>query len=944
MKRQSEQTLENNLVQQLVDLKYEKVSVSDEATLLKNLKIQLERHNKQSFSDKEFKKILNHLNKGNVFEKAKILRDKMHLLKDDGTSSYIEFLNQEHWCQNQFQVTQQVTMKGDYETRYDVTLLINGLPLVQIELKRRGVELKKAFNQINRYHRHSYGASFGLFNYVQIFIISNGVNTKYLANNKRQSFKQTFYWSDINNRKITNLSEFTNEFLEPCHISKMICKYIVLAEATKILMVLRPYQYYATENIINRVKNSNKNGYIWHTTGSGKTLTSFKTSQILMHQPEVHKVVFVVDRKDLDSQTTKEFNSFSEGSVDGTDNTRALVRQFKDDTKLIVTTIQKLNNAVSSSRYANVMEPLKDKKMVFIFDECHRTQFGDTHDRIVKYFNHRQLFGFTGTPIFADNASKNDKGKRTTKDLFGDCLHKYVITDAIKDENVLRFSIEYVGRYKEKQDSNSFVDIDVEAIDKQELFEDEKRLEKIVDYIIAHHPIKTDRGRFTGLFCTSRKEVLMRYYDIFKKKKEEGKHDLTIATIFSYGTNEEDEDANDEYVFTDYLAAEENSTYQTKHSRDRLEEFIGDYNQEFGTNFNTRDSQSYYNYSNDIARRVKNKEIDILLVVNMFLTGFDSKPLNTLYVDKNLKYHGLIQAYSRTNRILGDKKSHGNVVCFRNLKKATDEAIALFSNKDAKEVIIMKPYQDYVKAFKEKYKELINIAPTIDSVNDLADENEQLEFVKAFRGLMRELNVLKTFSDFSFDDFEISEEDFEGYKSKYLDIYEGTVRDKQTVSVLNEIDFELELIQKDEINVAYILQLLSIVAEKDKSKQEETKRQIVDIIASDPQLRSKRELIEQFIEENIASGFTAEDIPERFEDFWSKAQKDKLKELCDEEKLDSKKIEAIIEEYIFSNQIIDLRDKVSNSLIEKQKLFTRRKTISRVIEKINEYLTTFFDG
>lgn len=943
MTRQSEQTLENNLVQQLVDLKYEKVVVSDEAALLRNLKGQLEKHNKQRFSDKEFKKILNHLNKGNVFEKARILRDKMHLLKDDGTSSYIEFLNQEHWCQNQFQVTQQVTMEGAYKNRYDVTLLINGLPLVQIELKRRGLELKEAFKQINRYHRHSYGASQGLFNYIQIFVISNGVNTKYFANNRKQSFKQTFYWSDTNNKKITNLSDFTNEFLEPCHVSKMICKYIVLAEATKILMVLRPYQYYATESIIDRVKNSNKNGYIWHTTGSGKTLTSFKTSQILMHLPEVHKVVFVVDRKDLDFQTTKEFNSFSEGSVDGTDNTRALVKQFQDDTKLLVTTIQKLNNAVSSSRYAKVMEPLKDKKMVFIFDECHRSQFGDTHDRIVKYFNNRQLFGFTGTPIFAENAAKNDKGKRTTKDLFGDCLHKYVITDAIKDDNVLKFSIEYVGRYKEKVDSNSFVDIDVEAIDKQELFEDETRLEKIADYIINHHDRKTHSRAFTGLFCTSRKEVLMRYYDIFKKKKEEGQHDLNIATIFSYGTNEEDEDANDGYTFTGNLAAEDEITYETKHSRDRLEEFIGDYNQEFGTNFTTRDSQSYYNYFNDIAKRVKNKEIDILLVVNMFLTGFDSKALNTLYVDKNLKYHGLIQAYSRTNRILGDKKSQGNVVCFRNLKKATDEAIALFSNKDAKEVIIMQPYEDYVAAFKEKYKELIKITPTIDSVDDLIDENEQLEFVKAFRNMMRVLNILKTFSDFSFDDVEIAEQEFEDYKSKYLDVYDGAKKEKEKVSILNDVDFELELIQKDEINVAYILQLLAAVADKNKDKQNQTKQQIVDIIGSDPQLRSKRELIEQFIEENIASGFTAEDIPERFEDFWSKAQKDKLKELCEEENLDNDKVEAIIEEYIFSNQIIDLRDKVNKSLLEKQKLLTRRKTISRVIEKINGYLATFFD-
>lgn len=944
MTHQSEQTLEDNLVKQLESLQYKFVQIKDEKDLLVNLKSQLEKHNKESFTEKEFKRILNHLNKGNVFEKAKILRDKMHLLKDDGTSTYIEFLNQEHWCQNQFQVTNQVTMEGSYKNRYDVTLLINGLPLVQIELKRRGLELKEAFKQINRYHRHSFGASNGLFNYVQIFVISNGVNTKYFANNKNQSFKQTFFWSDTNNKKINVLSEFAEAFLEPCHISKMICKYIVLAESTRILMVLRPYQYYATEKIIDKVKNSTQNGYIWHTTGSGKTLTSFKTSQILMNLPEVHKVVFVVDRKDLDYQTTKEFNSFSEGSVDGTDNTRALVKQFKDDTKLIVTTIQKLNNAVSGSRYQSVMQPLQDKRMIFIFDECHRTQFGDTHDRIAKFFNNRQLFGFTGTPIFAENASKNDKGKRTTKDLFGECLHKYVITDAIKDDNVLKFSIEYVGRYKEKKDSNSFVDIEVEAINTQELFEDEKRLEKIVDYIIAHHDRKTYNQSFTGMFCTSSKEVLMKYYDLFKKKREEGKHNLKIATIFSYGTNEEDGDANDDYTFRENIAAEDPEPYKTKHSRDRLEEFIGDYNKEFGTSYTTKDSQQFYNYYNNIAKRVKNKEIDILLVVNMFLTGFDSKALNTLYVDKNLKHHGLIQAYSRTNRILGDKKSQGNIVCFRNLKKSTDDAIALFSNKEANEIIMMLPFEDYVKEFQEKYQDLLKITPTVQSVDDLPDENATLEFVKSFRAMMRVLNVLKTFSDFSFDELTIEEQEFEDYKSKYLDVYDSAKTNKEKVSIINDVDFELELIHKDEINVAYILQLLASMEGKDPKSQEKTKKQIIELLSGEAQLRSKKELIEQFIEENIASGFTAEDIPERFEKFWSKAMREQLEEICKEENLEIDQINSIVEEYIFSNQIINIRDKVGKAMIEKQKLLVRRKSITRIIDKLNNYLKTFLDN
>ena len=449
MGKQPEQILEEQLVVQLQKLGYGLVSIKDEKELVENFKSQLERHNNITFTNKEFYKVLNILSKGSVFEKSKTLREKQHIVKDNGDNLYFEFINTEHWCQNEFQVTHQVTIDGTYKNRYDVTLLINGLPLVQVELKRRGLELKEAFNQINRYQRHSFGANSALYQYIQIFVISNGVNTKYYANNRNQSFKQTFYWTDKENKRLTNiLNGFTAEFLEPCHISKMICKYIVLNEANKIPMVLRPYQFYAVEALIERVKNTNKNGYIWHTTGSGKTLTSFKASQIIMNLPQVKKVVFVVDRKDLDYQTTKEFNSFSKGSIDGTDNTKALVKQFTDDTKLIVTTIQKLNTAISKKQYLDKMEVLKEERLVFIFDECHRSQFGETHNRIKSFFKNIQMFGFTGTPIFADNAIKNELGKRTTKELFGDCLHKYVITDAIKDENVLKFSVEYVGKYR----------------------------------------------------------------------------------------------------------------------------------------------------------------------------------------------------------------------------------------------------------------------------------------------------------------------------------------------------------------------------------------------------------------------------------------------------------------------------------------------------------------
>lgn len=485
MTTQPEQILENNLVAQLQKLGYQKVVIKDENDLLANLKLQLETHNKTDLSDNDFKQILNYINKGNIFERAKILRDRVPYTNEQGEHKTVELIDQIAWCKNQYQVTQQVTMEGKYKNRYDVTILINGLPLVQIELKRRGLELKEAFNQTNRYERHSYWAGHGLFQFIQIFVISNGVNTKYYVNNpvKARSFKQTFYWSDVNNKHITQLADLTDLFLEPCHISKMITKYVVIHESDKILMVLRPYQFYAVEAIVERVKNTTKNGYIWHTTGSGKTLTSFKAAQILTNLPKVDKVVFVVDRKDLDYQTTKEFNAFSKGSIDGTNNTNTLVKQMVADNKLIVTTIQKLNSAISKKRFLNRMETQKDKRIVFIFDECHRSQFGKTHEEIKNFFTNSQMFGFTGTPIFEKNAGTNEYGKRTTSMLFDKILHKYVITDAIRDENVLKFSIEYISTFKKK---DHILDIDVEAIDEVEVMNAPERLNNVTDYIITN--------------------------------------------------------------------------------------------------------------------------------------------------------------------------------------------------------------------------------------------------------------------------------------------------------------------------------------------------------------------------------------------------------------------------------------------------------------------------
>ncbi len=949
MAKQPELVLEEQLVSQLQKLGYGLVYLKDEIELISNLKSQLEKHNNIQFSDKEFERVMNILSKGSVFEKAKSLREKQHIIRDNGDNLYFEFMNTEHWCQNQFQVTHQVTIEGSYKNRYDVTLLINGLPMVQIELKRRGLELKEAFNQINRYQRHSFGSNSALYQYVQIFIISNGVNTKYYANNKNQSFKQTFYWTDKNNKRLTNiLNGFTSEFLEPCHISKMICKYIVLNETYKIPMVLRPYQFYAVETLVDQVKNSDKNGYIWHTTGSGKTLTSFKASQIIMNMPKVKKVVFVVDRKDLDYQTTKEFNSFSKGSIDGTDNTKALVKQFTDDTKLIVTTIQKLNTAISKNQYLDQMNKLKDEKIVFVFDECHRSQFGETHNRIKAFFNNIQMFGFTGTPIFADNSVKNELGRRTTSELFGDCLHKYVITDAIKDENVLKFSVEYVGRYKQKE-GGSNVDIEVEEIDTKELMESPLRLEKITDYIIANHSRKTHNKEFTGMFCVSSVDTLIKYFDLFQKKKENGQHNLRIATIFSYASNEDDADANGFIPEEVSVVEEPKALYGlNKHSRDKLEEFIGYYNVMYDTKFSTKDSETFYNYYNDISKKVKERQIDILLVVNMFLTGFDSPTLNTLYVDKNLKYHGLIQAYSRTNRIINEQKSQGNIVVFRNLKNATDEAITLFSNKDAVDIIIMKPYEDYTEKFNEALKRLNEITPTIDSVNELKTEEDELEFVQAFRDLMRLKNILNSFSDFSWDDIGIDEQQFEDYKSKYLDLHDKVKSEHQVekVSILEDVDFELELIHRDEINVTYIIQLLIKLKSKvdQEGKGGDTEREIANIINTHTQLRSKRELIEKFISQNIPEIEDTDSIPQEFDKFWVEEQRTAFNELVKSENLSIERTEQLIEKYLFAERE-PLREEVLD-LIEGDKptLLQRKKVGDGILKKVMDFVETFING
>lgn len=950
MTTQSEQTLENNLIKQLEKMKYERVVIYDEEMLYQNLRLQVDKHNNIRLTDKEFEAVLNFLDTGGVFDRAKILRDKMALRREDGTTKHIEFLNMQQWCQNEFQVANQISNEGEYKNRYDVTILINGLPLIQIELKRRGLELKEAFNQVNRYRKHSYGATRGLFQYVQIFVISNGVNTKYYANtvsyqtDKKSSFKQTFFWADKNNKNIKKLDEFAATFLDRCHLAKMITKYTVLSETDKVLLVLRPYQFYAVEAVINRVQNSNKNGYVWHTTGSGKTLTSFKASQILTEMPEVFKVVFVVDRNDLDYQTIREFNRFKEGSVDGTDNTKVLVKQFEDSTRLIVTTIQKLNTAISKERHLAKMDKHKDKKIVFIFDECHRSQFGETHKKITQYFSDYQMFGFTGTPIFAENAMGTGLNKKTTAQLFDDCLHKYVITDAIADENVLRFMVEYVGKYRKKEDAND-IDIEVEGINVKELMESPQRIEKITDYIIANHDRKTHSRQFTAIFATSSIDVLTKYYDEFKRKKQKGKHNLKIATIFSYAANEEDKDADGMIGEADVEIGENQSV--NKHSRVKLEEYIGDYNKMFGTNFTTKDNKSFYNYYKNIAQKVKERDIDILLVVNMFLTGFDSKTLNTLYVDKNLKYHGLIQAYSRTNRILNEQKSHGNIVVFRNLKKATDQAIALFSNKDAKEIIFLEPYENYIEQFNKSLLLLRKTAPTPNYVDDIISETEKFAFVTGFRDLLRLKNILVTFAEFKFSDTKTNEQEFEDYKSKYLDIYEETRanREVEKVSILDDVDFELELLSRVVYSIDYILMLLSHYVESSDSEKAKIVKTVGDVLSRNINLRSKKELIERFISENLPKIADADQVGENFDEFWLTEKAKKIEAICEEEGLDTEKFVQVINRYLYSG-LMPRRDDLASTWKEgnRPKILERDSAIKRLAKKVTDFIETFVDN
>ena len=960
MSVQSEAQLENELIQQLKQLDYQHVDVKDEIQLLSNLKTQVERANGIStFSANEWAQVLNHLKAGNSFNCAKVLRNRFPVTFDDGSTRHIDFLFADP-TKNIYQVTNQIAIDhkaiNGHTSRFDVTLLINGLPLVQIELKRAGVELPEAFNQTQRYAKDAYGSGLGFFNYIQLFVISNRDHTHYYSTGT-SNFEFTFPWADFENKHIHKIDAFAANFLNHPHITKMLTEYMVILEVEKRLMVLRPYQIYAVQQIIQRVQNNNKNGYIWHTTGSGKTLTSFKASQLIMRLPEVEKVLFVVDRSDLDTQTVREFNAFKDKSVDTTKNTSTLVAQLgQTHDKLIVTTLQKLNIAISSDYYADQIGYLKDKKVVIIFDECHRSQFGDTHRNIKRFFNQAQMFGFTGTPIFETNSQlKIDKAAVTTKALFDDCLHKYVITDAIRDGNVLPFQISYLGKYTSNgmAKSDSYEE-DVEGIDTKELLNNPARLEMITRYIVDNHNIKTKNRTFTAMFCVSSVDVLTQYYELFQKVQQEKQQQaeengqiynpLSIATIFSFAANEE-RTVEDQTG----LIEEESADIPTKISksnRDKLDQYIAEYNAKFGQNFNS--GEEFYPYYRDIANRVRKKEIDILLVVNMFLTGFDSKPLNTLYVDKNLKYHGLIQAFSRTNRILNADKPFGNILCFRNLKQATDQALTLFSNRAEAEKIVLIPSFESIK---EKYNaaaaNLLSIAPDPDQVpHTLETEEQQLEYVKAFREVMRINAQLENFVEYDQDDTLLNKADFQSHTSQYKYLYNNVriVQPKDKVSVLNDVNFQLELIHKDTVNVGYILNLLqSVVNNKDPEKKQQYRAQVQDIITTNHNLYDKQELIQKFLDENIPRMANGQSVQEAFSAFWDVEKEKALNELCQQEALKPEVMKAVLGQYQYTNRLPS-REDVKDLPINRPKISERKTLMNTLVLKTRNFIEKFYRG
>lgn len=968
---QSEAELENEFIKLLTSLGYEYINISSEEDLIKNLRLQLERLNNFSFVDSEweqfYKECISSANDGIVEKTKKIQVDYVQNLRcNDGSLRNIYLLDKKNIHNNKLQVINQYEEKGGkHETRYDVTVLVNGLPLIHIELKRRGVAIKEAFNQINRYKRDSFWAGCGLYEYIQIFVISNGTHTKYYSNTTRNShikeqltsqrnkskktsnsFEFTSFWADANNRIIPDLVDFTKTFFAKHTILNILTKYCVFT-SEDLLLVMRPYQIVACERILNRIEVANNykkygtiegGGYIWHTTGSGKTLTSFKTAQLACNLPYIDKVLFVVDRKDLDYQTMKEYDRFEKGAANSNTSTAILKRQLEDNNcKIIITTIQKLSIFISQNKGHEVF----DKRIVIVFDECHRSQFGDMHSQIIHAFKKYHLFGFTGTPIFAVNAAsgniKDKSGKliqKTTPQIFGGepnekgekvlPLHTYTIVDAINDGNVLPFRIDYVNTIKMKEDVK---DKDVSAIDRERAMLAPQRIEEVTKYILEHFDQKTkrdsrayefnkltnikevasdklrnkvqeikDRVRLTGfnsIFAVASIDMAKAYYEEFQKQMEaDAGKKLKVALIYSFGANEDSDDG---------ILTEENSEDTSNldaSSRDFLDHAIDDYNKMFKTHYDTS-SEKFQNYYKDVSLRMKNREIDLLIVANMFLTGFDATTLNTLWVDKNLKYHGLIQAFSRTNRILNSIKTYGNIVCFRDLQKCTEEAIALFGDKNAGSIVLLRTYDEYYNGYNDDngkhhkgYVELVaELQENFSLGSQIMGENNEKAFISLFGAILKMRNILTSFDEFTGDSL-LSDRDLQDHQSRYLDLYakwRGNINaEKENIN--DDIVFEMELVKQVEVNIDYIL----ILVAKYHNSNCEDKEILVDInkaINSSIQLRSKKELIESF----IATVNTDTNVDEDWNKFVVEQKEADLTKIIEEENLKKEETKRFID-------------------------------------------------
>lgn len=979
---QSEAELESAFIEQLKTQAYEYVAITSEADLVLNLRKQLEKLNNFNFTDGEwnnfFKSEIANPNQNIEDKTATIQEDYIkNLIREDGSIKNVYLLKKDNIHDNSLQIINQyATEDGQRANRYDVTILVNGLPLIHVELKRRGVAIQEAFNQINRYQRESFWASSGLFEYVQLFVISNGTHTKYYSNTTRyqhikdanegapkkgkrtsNSFEFTSWWADATNKPITDLMDFAKTFFAKHAVLNILTKYCVFT-TDHLLLVMRPYQIVATEKILNKIEISTNykklgtveaGGYIWHTTGSGKTLTSFKTAQLASKLSYIDKVLFVVDRKDLDYQTMKEYDKFAKGAANSNTSTAILKKQLENpNANIIITTIQKLDRFIGKNKGHNIF----DGHVVIIFDECHRSQFGEMHAAITKAFNNYHLFGFTGTPIFAINSSSGGRiDFKTTEQAFGEKLHTYTIVNAIADKNVLPFKVDYISTVKEAE---NIEDKKVSDIDREAILAAPERLENIVRYICDHFDQKTKRNSFykikerrlagfNSIFAVSSIDVAKKYYAEFKKQLLNLPSDkrLKIAIIYSFGVNDEDADG----------LVDENSEDTSGldlSSRDFLENAIIDYNVMFGTSYDTS-SDKFQNYYKDVSQRVKDREIDILIVVNMFLTGFDATTLNTLWVDKNLRLHGLLQAYSRTNRILNSVKTFGNIVCFRNLEKATNESISLFGDKEASGIVLLKSYAEYYNGYKDGNKEVRGYVSLVDELMEkfpvgvrIDSEQAQKEFIKLYSNILRLRNILTTFDEFAKDEI-FTEYDIQDYHSMYIDLYNEfrKAKESEKENVNDDVVFEMELIKQVDINIDYILGLIKKYHE-DHTKNREILVDINKAIDASVELRNKKDLINQFISSLDINSVVDAD----WHSFMNKKKVEELEQIIKTEELDYEATYKFIKNS-FRDGSIAVSGTAITKVLPPVSRFSpdgeRTKKRETVLTKLTNFFERFFD-